>query len=82
MIYVVHRFWLTKSAKNGIPHQDTSRRAIDAKDILHCKDRWDQLLEPTNAVPLELSDYYRAAFREGDQLGITPPVTDAISRSS
>ncbi len=82
MIYVDHRVWLTKSAKSGKPHQDTSRRVIRARNVSQSKDRWDQRREPTDSVPLELPEFYRALFKNGVALGISPPgsagIADAI----
>lgn len=46
MIYVDHGVWLTKSAKSGKPHQDTSRRVTRARNISHSKDRLLLALRP------------------------------------
>jgi len=70
-----------KSAKSGKPHRDTPRRAIDANDISSRKNRWDQLLEPTSAVPLDFSEYYWAKFKEGEQLGIIPPAASRLANA-
>lgn len=73
LIYLHHRVWLTKSAKNGTPHQDTSRRAIEAKNIAGGEGGWDRLLEPTCGIALRLSPYYSEIFDEAEALGIHPP---------
>jgi hypothetical protein len=79
LIYMHNRWWLTKSAKNGKPHQQTSRRNIAAKNIADGVDAWNRLHGPTIDVPLSLSKFYRDIFEEGSTLGIRPPCALAIA---
>jgi hypothetical protein len=81
LIYVDHRVWLKKPARDGSPHNDNPRRTIYAKNLPGGLDDFDRLHTPTDAVPLELSPYYAALIEEAPKLGVDLPafLTDLLA---
>jgi hypothetical protein len=64
LIYVDHRVWLTKAARNAKPHRDSPRRAIHAKNIADGRGAWERLPIATTEIPLRVSPYCRGIVDE------------------
>jgi hypothetical protein len=73
LIYVHHRVWLTQSARNGQPHRDNPRRAINSRNLAEGEGAWDRLQHATTAVPLRVTPFYRELLKERERVGIPLP---------